>query len=347
MKGSFITPDEMLALPAEEISDLSLIPAAPLVSILVVTYNHEAYIAQAIQSILSQQSVFPLELIIGEDKSQDGTLAICRDYQKRYPHLIRIVTWQENVGLNANYLRVWGRARGKYLALLEGDDYWTDPAKLTKQVALMDQFPDTILCGARTIPVGVGEAGESIPLAHMSQQEIKPEYHIEEFLLGAYLHTSTYLFRTAEFKLPACARSSKCLDAVLLAAAALQGGVRCIPDTVSAYRIHAGGLYMGLDDAGKYKFELEMHQALLTFVDDRYLAAVRKREDIVRSWLCHKLAASGQLSRARKLAGETIRRLALHDPKRALVLLFHMCLPGTFQRVFEAWTGKQPGGLPW
>lgn len=220
MRGDIITRDEMLAIPAVEISDLRQMPSEPLVSVIVITYNQEVYIEQTIDGILAQQCDFPFELIIGEDKSQDRTLEICVNYQKRYPQIVRIVTWHENVGLNANLLRVWGRARGKYLALCEGDDYWIDPAKLAKQVTLMDQFPDTILSGAQTIRMGIGDEDELIPLVHLNQQKIKPEYGIEEFLSGAYFHTSTYLFRTAEFKIPACARNSWCVDAVFLVAAA-------------------------------------------------------------------------------------------------------------------------------
>ena len=99
----------MLEIPAHEISDLSQIPAEPLVSIIVITYNHEAYVRETIEGILAQKCDFPIELIIGEDKSKDRTLEICLEYQRKYPHLIRLVTWHENIGANANALRVWGR----------------------------------------------------------------------------------------------------------------------------------------------------------------------------------------------------------------------------------------------
>ena len=151
MWGKIITREEMLAIPAVEISDLDKIAPEPLVSVILITYNHEAYIEQTLEGILAQQCDFPFELIITEDKSQDHTLEICLGYQKKYPQLIRVVTWRENVGLNSNFLRVWGRARGKYAALCEGDDYWIDAAKLAKQVAIMEESPETTLSGATTL----------------------------------------------------------------------------------------------------------------------------------------------------------------------------------------------------
>ena len=89
MRGSIITLAEMLAIPALEIGDLSQISPAPLVSVIVVTYNHEAYIEQTIQGILAQQCDFPIEIIIGEDKSRTGRWRSAQDYQQRYPQIVK------------------------------------------------------------------------------------------------------------------------------------------------------------------------------------------------------------------------------------------------------------------
>jgi glycosyltransferase involved in cell wall biosynthesis len=335
MRGNVITRDEMLAIPAYEIINLNLMSPDPLVSVLIVTYNHEAYIEQTLEGILAQQCDFPIEIIIGEDKSNDQTLEICLDYQKRYPQLVRIVTWHKNVGFNANFLRVWARARGKYLAYCEGDDYWIDPTKLTKQVALMEHFPDTVVCGAQTQVLIMGEEGKCkyIPPVNMKQQ-----LFLEEILHSSNsFHTSTFLFRMADFNIPACARSGIFLDNILLVAAALQGSLKCIPDTVSVWRIHTGGMYSGLDNIKKYENALEFLQSTMTFVDEIYLPTIKKREDVIRSFLCHELAAKGQLPRARNLAWETVWRLALHAPRKTLVLIFRVCFPRTFKLVFDAW----------
>lgn len=336
MRGEIITHEEMLAIPAYEVSDLTQIPSEPLVSVIVITYNHEAFLEQTIQGILEQQCDFPIELIIGEDKSTDRTLEICLEYQKSYPQVIRIVTWHENVGANANFLRCWGRARGKYVAICEGDDYWIDPAKLTKQVALMEESPGTTLSGAQI---------KTLPPSHIKQDNPKLEYYTEEIFNGPSFHTSTFIIRVAEMKIPACAYSVFALDYVLKVAAALQGSLRCVPDTTSVYRIHADGIYTELDDAHKHEREIAALQAISSFADEKYFPVIRKRMEIVRIWLCHELAANGQLSRARRLAWGTLWPSALNHPKQTLVLIFRLCLPRTFRMVFNAWNRcKQPFG---
>lgn len=121
-----------------EVSDPAILIDRPLVSVLMITYNHADYLAEAIEGVLAQKCNFPFELIIGEDASTDATLDVAIDYQKRYPHLIRVIHSRKNVGMNQNTLRILARARGKYVAYCEGDDFWCARDKLEKQVALIE-----------------------------------------------------------------------------------------------------------------------------------------------------------------------------------------------------------------
>ena len=114
----------------------------PLLSIVTITYNHEPFIAKTIEGVLMQQVNFRIELIIAEDCSTDGTRAICQQYAEQYPALIRLITSESNVGAIANERRAMQAARGKYIAFCEGDDYWTDPLKLQKQVDFLESHPD-------------------------------------------------------------------------------------------------------------------------------------------------------------------------------------------------------------
>ena len=117
----------------------------PLVSVRVITYNHEKYIAQCIEGILMQKTDFPFEIIIGEDCSTDDTRKIVLEYGEKYPEKIRVIISEKNVGAVQNTLRVGDACRGKYQAYCEGDDYWIDPLKLQKQVDLMESDPDMSL----------------------------------------------------------------------------------------------------------------------------------------------------------------------------------------------------------
>ena len=126
---------------AIETSDPARLPASPLVSVLMVAYNHEAYLADAIEGVLAQRCDFPFELLIGEDCSRDGTLQVALDYQARHPERIRVVHSEANVGGDENLGRITTRARGRYIAYCDGDDHWCDPEKLARQVAVAESDP--------------------------------------------------------------------------------------------------------------------------------------------------------------------------------------------------------------
>ena len=106
----------------------------PLLSVCMTTYNHENYIAQAIESVLNQQTDFAVEVVVGEDCSTDKTLEICRRYEAEYPERVRVVTSETNVGMHANYRRTIEACRGEYIAMCDGDDWFSDPQKLQLQI---------------------------------------------------------------------------------------------------------------------------------------------------------------------------------------------------------------------
>ena len=113
-----------------------------LVSIVCITYNHEPYLRQALDGFLMQKCDFPYEIVLAEDCSTDGTRKICEDYAAKYPDIIRYIWSENNVGVIANERRAMLVAQGKYIAFCEGDDYWTDPLKLQKQVNFMESHPE-------------------------------------------------------------------------------------------------------------------------------------------------------------------------------------------------------------
>lgn len=127
-----------MQIDAHEISDMSQLVKFPRVSILMITYNHASYLSQAIEGVLEQKCNFPFELLIGEDASNDATLQVAMKYQKLHPKTIRVIYSSNNVGMNANALRIFRKARGEYIAYCEGDDFWCSTDKLEKQVELME-----------------------------------------------------------------------------------------------------------------------------------------------------------------------------------------------------------------
>lgn len=132
----------------------------PLVSVCVTTYNHEPYLAAAIDAILAQRCDFDVEIILGEDCSSDNTLALCREYVAKYPENITLIASTENVGWRANYRRCVEAARGRYIAFCDGDDYWCDNGRLAEQVALMEADAKIGLC--YTLAERRNESGEVV-----------------------------------------------------------------------------------------------------------------------------------------------------------------------------------------
>lgn len=114
----------------------------PLVSVCMITYNHESYISEAIEGFLLQRCKFPVELVIGEDHSTDLTRTICERYATQYSNIIRLLPSEKNLGMIPNFQRTIMECKGKYIAMCEGDDYWTDPYKLQKQVDILETHPE-------------------------------------------------------------------------------------------------------------------------------------------------------------------------------------------------------------
>lgn len=119
--------------------------STPWVSICMITYNHGLYIQQAIESVLMQQCNFPIELVVGEDCSIDDTLQICQKFALTHPQ-IKLLPSEFNLGMSQNSIRTLNACTGKYIAILEGDDYWIDPLKLQKQVDFLEDNKDYGLC---------------------------------------------------------------------------------------------------------------------------------------------------------------------------------------------------------
>lgn len=167
-------------IPCVETSDSERLCKHPVVSVHMITYNHEPYIRQAIEGVMMQKTDFEFELVIGEDCSSDKTREICFEYQRKYPDKIRILWCDHNLYRNphpagGNSRRNMVHCRGEFIALCEGDDYWTDPLKLQKQVEVMRKCPNVGLCfcGARELEQKTGrnwswDSAKSLPIEAVS-----------------------------------------------------------------------------------------------------------------------------------------------------------------------------------
>lgn len=135
-----------------------------MISILMLTYNHEEYIAQALESILMQKVNFKYEIIIGDDCSTDNTQEILIRYKEKHPDTIKLVLRQENIGATKNGYEIARMAIGKYISYLEGDDYWTHQDKLQKQVEFLEREQEFVACAHKCEIVDrIGKVKSNIP----------------------------------------------------------------------------------------------------------------------------------------------------------------------------------------
>jgi len=168
------------------------------VSINCITYNHENYVEDAIQSFLMQKTNFKYEVLIHDDASTDSTADIIRNYQKKYPDIIKPILQNENQfskGVKQlDYIYNYKRAKGKYIAICEGDDYWKDPYKLQKQVDYMESNPSCTLCTHAVDSID-SQSGEIIKLIRPSNSN--DSIDISRFILGGgmFIGTNSILYR--------------------------------------------------------------------------------------------------------------------------------------------------------
>lgn len=148
------------------------------VSVFLLTYNQEQFIAQTLDSILSQETDFSYKIIIGDDTSDDNTSSICREYASRFPDKIDYHRHSSNLGLMGNFVKTATRLNGKYIAICDGDDYWLDPLKLQKQVSLLEKNEKYALVGTGVqIILKNGDVSQKM---QMDLQEISIEELIED-----------------------------------------------------------------------------------------------------------------------------------------------------------------------
>jgi glycosyltransferase involved in cell wall biosynthesis len=215
----------------------------PLVSVRVITYNHERYIAQCLEGILMQRTNFPFEVIVGEDCSTDHTREIVLAYGKKYPETIRVIISENNVGGFQNVLRVQQACRGKYHAHCEGDDYWIDPLKLQKQVDFMEAHPECPMCFHDAFIVRYDKS--ALP-DYLCPPALAEWLTIRDLLrLDLAIPTASVLARgDILVSLPEWRRDIRYSDLLLRLWCAHHGDLGYLGEVMSVYRIHPGGMIM-------------------------------------------------------------------------------------------------------
>jgi len=211
-----------------------------------ITYNHEKYIAQAVNSVLMQETNFAYDLVIGEDCSTDDTLEILIGLAARHPEKIKLLKTEKNLGPGQNFVRTFEACRGQYISLLEGDDFWTVPHKLQKQADFLDNHPECTVCFSNTAVVSE-DGCATIRLAERpGQKEIST---IEDLVQQNFTVTCSVMLRSGfVHEFPEWWFRLTNTDWLLQIFHAQYGKIGYIPEVMAAHRKHPGGIWTRLDD---------------------------------------------------------------------------------------------------
>lgn len=226
-----------------------------LLSVCIITYNHESFISEAIEGILMQECSFPIEIYIGEDHSTDKTKNICQEYADKNQN-INIIFSERNLGVVQNFTTTLKACQGKYIALCEGDDYWTDPMKLQKQFDFMEENPECSLVHTNGY---IRKRNKLIPWNNWASLEGDVK---QTFYYGPSARTCSVLIRATllqdYFNLLKYSKIKIIGDWPLFAYYSTKGKFGYINERMAVYRLHPNSVSSNKSLITHYKYSLDV-----------------------------------------------------------------------------------------
>lgn len=238
-----------------------------MVSIECTSYNHEEFIAEALDSMLMQRTNFAYEILVHDDASTDRTAEIIRSYEQKYPEIVKPIYQTENQYSKGVLVELFNleRAKGKYLAICEGDDYWTDPDKLQKQVDYMEAHPECSMCvhAAERVSAVTGKTVSAMRPSHRNKA-----YTVEEVIEGGgdLFATNSIVYSFEKIpKMPEYYLNATIGDYPLVICGALSGSIYYMDRNMAAYRVEVKGSWTAVQvsDVAKKQKHLQEVAAML------------------------------------------------------------------------------------
>ena len=307
----------------------------PLVSVVTIAYNVAPFIRAAIDSALMQRVDFDFEVVIGEDCSTDGTREIVREYATEHPHRVRALLNERNLGMNRNFVATLQQARGEFVALLDGDDYWTTVDKLQRQVDFLRSHPQCSIC-FHNVSV-VYEHGDREPHPFHLRNPDRPITHhvpkpvstIADLAGGNFLQTCSVMFRAGLYgELPSWFLEMPTFDWPLHLLNASHGQIGYIDEIMGAYRVHAAGfwsmnmaLYRTIEDVESM---IRGYRLVDAYTGGRFHDRIARQLHPLYLRAAALLIGQGQRGRATRYAARALanwRNSDSQDRRRALVTL--------------------------
>lgn len=244
----------------------------PKVSVLCLTYNHVAYIKEALDSFLAQEADFEIEILIHDDCSDDGTTDILKEYQQKYPKVIQLYLEDDNQyskGLRGFIPRfLLPHAKGEYIALCEGDDYWADPLKLQKQIDFLSKNPEFTVCFTNASTSKDGALDDYFfgsTFAHVLDGQ--DQFVLRDILTTNFITTCTVVYRATALSKSDEIKELPFGDWVLHVMAARSGKIKYLSEITAVYRIHDKGVWSSKPELSRNEHIFKFYDFLRTFLD--------------------------------------------------------------------------------
>jgi len=245
----------------------------PKVSVFVLTYNHVSWIGRALDSALAQEAPFPVEILVADDCSRDGTREVVREYERRHPGRIRTFLPERNLGVEGIWLAAARHCRGEYVAILEGDDYWTSPVKLARQAALLDAHPQWTSCFHRATLFYDDESAPPRPATPAFDREV---FELEDLIRANFIPFLTLMFRRQALAgIPEWLFSYAWFDWLFHIYCASQGQIGFLDEDMAAYRVHSAGNWSARDRSAQLEQDLSVYGRLAEEMPE-HLPLIRK-----------------------------------------------------------------------
>jgi len=287
------------------------IGATPLVSIAVTAYNLERWLPRAVDSALAQRTTFPIEIVIGENCSQDSTLSIARSYRDRHPNVVRVLERSENLGIQRNYYDTFDHCRGKFIAWLDADDYWTDPEKLAIQVETLESDPSLSACChyVRWVTNDGEVKREKYPVLAPGR------YGMDEILRHNFVPAPSILFRNGLHRgLPAWYFDlAPTTDWPLWVLAAGSGEIALLDRVMADYRLTPGSSFMSQGSLFWYKTDAVFYEHIESVLPAQWHRLARAEKGRRYEAIAYQLRKQGEFTASRKAAVKAFRAPALMD----------------------------------
>lgn len=299
-------------------------------SVCIITRNQQTWIAEAITSVLSQRTDFDFEVVIGDDASDDETPVRLREIAQLSPNRLRVLSHEARLGLVGNFVRTVEECRGEYIAMLDGDDYWTDPDKLTLQTRYLDAHPSCALCFHQA--AAVDSEGNALGWSFVDGTVPNP-LGVASLIQDNWIPSSSAVWRRRSLPtFPAWFGQSMFEDWPLFLLLAMRGDVHFFPQSMSAYRQHAAGLWSSLSSVEQSRRMSSFLMFIEKNVDELPAPQLRMR---AAYWKCREAEAEARAGR-RLRAGQALLQAVW-------MMRFRLSDPESVREVWKAFGGTPSG----